>query len=61
LLISIVPIDPSDIDRLGGALRPAPTGGAMDIDVIIGRRGSISSPEMCNGLMVPSVKAKPVP
>ena len=27
----------------------------MDIDVIIGRRGTLASPEMCNGLMVPIV------
>ncbi|MGC2575033.1 MAG: hypothetical protein WA364_26275, partial [Candidatus Nitrosopolaris sp.] len=26
-----------------------------DVNVIIGRRGSIASPEMCNGLMVPIV------
>ena len=49
----LVPSDPLDIDRLAGALRPAPGGG--DIDVIVGRRGPIASPEMCNGLMVPIV------
>jgi PatG C-terminal len=50
----LVPTDPFDVDRLADALRPAPAG-MMDIDVIIGRRGPIASPEMCNGLMVPIV------
>lgn len=49
------PTDPLDTDRLADALRPAPAGGVVDIDVIIGRRGPIASPEMCNGLMVPIV------
>lgn len=49
----LVPTDPSDLDRLAQALRP--NVGLTDIDVIIGRRGSIASPEMCNGLMVPIV------
>jgi hypothetical protein len=51
----LVPSDPLDIDRLADALRPAPAGGFVDSDVIIGRRGSIASPEMCNGLVVPIV------
>jgi PatG C-terminal len=50
----LVPTDPFDIDRLAQALRPAP-GPFGDIDVVIGRRGPISSPEVCNGLMVPIV------
>lgn len=45
--------DPLDIDRLAQALRPNPDFG--DIDVIIGRRGPIASPQMCNGLMLPIV------
>ena len=49
----LVPTDPLDIDRLAQALRPA--AGLMDIDVIIGRRGTLASPEMCNGLVVPIV------
>lgn len=49
----LVPSDPLDFDRLAEALRPAPDVG--DIDVIIGRRGPMSSPEMCNGLVVPIV------
>lgn len=51
----LLPTDPLDIERLADALRPASAGGPIDIDVIIGRRGTISSPEMCNGLMVPIV------
>jgi hypothetical protein len=49
----LVPSNPLDIDRLAQAIRPAPAPG--DIDVIIGRRGPIASPQMCNGLMVPIV------
>lgn len=49
----LVPTDPLDIDRLIQALRPAPS--LADIDVIIGRRGPIAPPEMCNGLLVPIV------
>ena len=49
----LVPSDPSDLDRLAGALRPIP--GVGDINVIIGRRGPLAPPEMCNGLVVPVV------
>ena len=35
------------------AIRPAPS--PKDIDVVIGMRGPIAPPEMCNGLMVPIV------
>ena len=45
--------DPADIDLLLGAIRPAPS--TLDIDVVIGLRGSTAPPEMCNGLMVPIV------
>lgn len=51
----LVPTDPLDIDKLADALRPALAGSSMDIDVIIGRRGQVASPQMCNGLMVPIV------
>jgi hypothetical protein len=47
------PRDPADIDLLVEAIRPAPT--PNDIDVVIGLRGPIAPPEMCNGLMVPIV------
>jgi hypothetical protein len=47
------PRDPADIDLLVEAIRPAPR--PNDIDVVVGVRGSIAPPEMCNGLMVPIV------
>jgi len=49
----LVPSDPLDIDRLVEAIRPNP--GVGDINVVIGRRGPIAPPEMCNGLMIPIV------
>lgn len=49
----LVPSDPLDTDMLVQAIRPAHAPG--DIDVIIGRRGPIAPPQMCNGLMVPIV------
>ena len=47
------PRDPADLDLLIEALRakPSPT----DVDVVVGIRGPIAPPEMCNGLMVPIV------
>ncbi len=47
------PRDPGDFDRLVEAIRPQPS--PMDLDVIIGVRGPIAPPELCNGLMVPIV------
>jgi PatG Domain len=47
----LAPRDPADIDLLVEAIRPAPS--PNDIDVVIGLRGPIAPPEMCNGLMVP--------
>ena len=49
----LTPRDPADIDLLVEAIRPAPS--PNDIDVVIGMRGPIAPPEMCNGLMVPIV------
>jgi hypothetical protein len=49
----LTPRDPVDIDLLVEAIRPAPT--PNDIDVVIGLRGPIAPPEMCNGLMIPIV------
>jgi hypothetical protein len=49
----LVPRDPADLDLLVQAIRPAPS--SEDIDVVIGMRGSIAPPEMCNGLMLPIV------
>jgi hypothetical protein len=50
----LLPSDPLDVDRLAQALKPAP-GDTGDVDVIIGRRWSIASAEMCNGLMIPTI------
>lgn len=47
------PRDPVDIDLLVEAIRPVPS--PKDIDVVIGTRGPIAPPTMCNGLMVPIV------
>jgi hypothetical protein len=47
------PRDPADFDLLVEAVRPAPS--PEDIDVVIGMRGPIAPPDMCNGLMVPIV------
>ncbi len=49
----LLPRDPADIDLLAEAIRPAPS--PNDIDVVIGRRGPIAPPELCNGLMIPVV------
>jgi len=49
----LVPRDPSDISLLVDALRPTPQ--PWDLDVVIGRKGPIAPPQMCNGLMVPIV------
>ena len=49
----ITPRDPGDFETLVDAFRPQPRG--TDIDVVIGVRGPIAPPEMCNGLMVPIV------
>lgn len=47
------PRDPADFDMLVEAIRPAPS--PMDIDIVVGLRGPIAPPEMCNGLTVPIV------
>jgi hypothetical protein len=49
----LTPRDPGYLDLLVEALRPNPT--PMDLDVVVGVRGPIAPPEMCNGLMVPIV------
>jgi hypothetical protein len=49
----LAPRDPADIDLLVEAIRPVPT--SNDLDVVIGMRGPIASPETCNGLMVPII------
>jgi hypothetical protein len=47
------PRDPADFELLMESLRRDPS--PMDIDVVIGVRGPIAPPELCNGLMVPIV------
>jgi hypothetical protein len=49
----LVPHDPADFDLLVAALRPTPQ--PWDLDCVIGVRGPVAPPEMCNGLMVPIV------
>ncbi len=49
----LVPRDPADISLLVEALRPTPQ--PWDLDVVIGSKGPIAPPAMCNGLMVPIV------
>jgi hypothetical protein len=49
----LVPQDPADFDLLVEALRPTPQ--PWDLDCVIGSRGPIAPPDMCNGLMVPIV------
>jgi hypothetical protein len=47
------PSDPSGYDQLIAAVRPVPS--PLDLDVVIGGRGSVAPPELCNGLTVPVV------
>jgi len=49
----LTPRDSVDFDMLVEAVRPAPR--VADVDIVIGIRGPIAPPEMCNGLMVPIV------
>jgi PatG Domain len=49
----LTPRDPADLDLLVEALRPNPT--PIDLDIVIGIKGPIAPPELCNGLMVPIV------
>jgi hypothetical protein len=49
----LAPRDPADLDLLVEALRPSPR--PTDVDVVVGVRTGMSTPEMCNGLVVPMV------
>jgi len=49
----LLPRDPSDTDLLLKLYVPSPS--PHDIDVVIGIRGPVAQPTMCNGLMVPIV------
>jgi len=47
----LIPRDPADLPLLIDSIRPAPS----NLDVVIGLRGPIAPPDMCNGLMLPVV------
>ena len=49
----LVPRDSADYDQLLEAVRPQPS--PLDLDVVVGVRGPIAPPTMCNGLMIPIV------
>lgn len=49
----LVPQDPADVELLVDAYREE--GRRDDLDVVIGVRGPIASPDMCNGLALPIV------
>jgi hypothetical protein len=49
----LVPRDSADYDQLLEAVRPRPT--PLDLDVVVGLKGPMAPPDMCNGLMVPIV------
>jgi len=47
------PRDAADYEMLLETMRPEPS--PLDVDVVVGLRGPVAPPEMCNGLMVPIV------
>ena len=49
----VAPHDPTDVNLLVETLRPNPRPG--DVDPVVGMRGPLAPPEMCNGLIVPIV------
>jgi hypothetical protein len=49
----LIPRDGADYDLLLEAVRDTPS--ALDVDVIVGLRGPVAPPELCNGLQVPMV------
>jgi hypothetical protein len=49
----LVPRDPADLDLLIESLRPNPN--PADLDVVIGVKGAVAPPELCNGLIAPIV------
>jgi hypothetical protein len=49
----LTPGDPADYDLLIDALRPSPQPG--DLNCVVGVRGPIAPPDMCNGMMIPIV------
>ena len=53
----LLPRDAQTLDKFIAAVHPSSQGQGqgIDIDVIIGQRGPLAQPEMCNGLVVPLV------
>jgi hypothetical protein len=49
----LIPRDATDLDLLIDAIRPAPS--PLDVDVVIGTRGPLAGPDVCNGLVAPMV------
>lgn len=49
----LLPRDPADISQLVGTVRPVYS--LNDMDLVIGLRGPIAPPGLCNGLIVPIV------
>jgi hypothetical protein len=49
----VAPRDPTDLQLLVETLRPNPRPG--DVDLVVGMRGPMAPPDMCNGLVVPIV------
>jgi hypothetical protein len=49
----LTPTDPADYSRLVEAIRPEPD--PRDVDAVVGARGPIAPPELCNGLTLPIV------
>jgi hypothetical protein len=49
----LLPRDPTDLDILIEAIRDEPR--ATDLDVVVGVRGPIAPPTLCNGLQLPLV------
>jgi hypothetical protein len=49
----LIPRDRTDFDLLVESLRAAPS--PVDLDCVIGVRGPIATPDVCNGLLVPIV------
>ncbi|MGI5170122.1 hypothetical protein ACQEU3_37800 [Spirillospora sp. CA-253888] len=47
------PRDPGDLALLVDTIRPDPS--PLDLDVVIGTRGRLAPPDLCNGLTVPMV------
>jgi hypothetical protein len=54
----LMPRRHGDLSLLVETLRPTPR--ATDVDVVIGLRGPIAPPQMCNGLMVPTVTCEQI-